>query len=599
MQAQSKNQTYLDYIAQYRDLAIAQQRKHKVPAAITMAQGILESAAGRSELAVKANNHFGIKCTSDWQGRTINKDDDKANECFRRYARVEDSYEDHSLFLLRKRYESLFALPIGDYKGWAHGLKKAGYATNPRYAYQLIDIIERYDLYKYDGTKDLAVGTSSDGTLRVGTATGTDVSYTNIALKHSDNLYYSYDNLLPPNYTLLNPQPLGTMTSWTGKAEVEGYTKYATAVFTQIDKTTMQPILTREESANMVGGMPLVWDAANNKAVDVPSGAYNIFGTEGDNTPKWIHRDNVYVGSASLAYNKAFNYQYVDCSSLDPDTWYPCVLQLDPNIVTQIYCHTELDNRSHPSWATHAGGFTAILHIEANGGGWGGTAAQEIVYMDYQGFYSGEKPVGYTYSSPSSWFVFYLRGGGVYTLSCDNGRAFTLYPNGTTDTSGAIFNPVDFSPYYITRALMVADLNGTALNAANAVNATNATHAESAWGVSKEVAAGSDDNLVYSKMAGSDFFRIRVGGANEQGYAEIATADDGNEPIYVRQYQVVGSDYFNTIVHQATLLDANGNTSFPGTVSAPNFAGLASESVLTQKIRVGNANPTAGDIWVD
>ena len=148
LQAQSKNQAYLDYIAQYTDLAIAQQRKHKVPAAITMAQGILESAAGHSELAVKANNHFGIKCTSDWQGRTINKDDDKANECFRRYARVEDSYEDHSLFLLRKRYESLFALPIGDYKGWAHGLKACGYATDPKYPEKLIQLIELYELDK-------------------------------------------------------------------------------------------------------------------------------------------------------------------------------------------------------------------------------------------------------------------------------------------------------------------------------------------------------------------------------------------------------------------------------------------------------------------
>ena len=148
MQALSKNQAYLDYIAQYRDLAIAQQRKHKVPAAITMAQGILESAAGRSELAVKANNHFGIKCTSDWQGRTIHRDDDKSNECFRRYARVEDSYEDHSLFLLRKRYESLFALPIGDYKGWAHGLKACGYATDPKYPEKLIQLIELYELDK-------------------------------------------------------------------------------------------------------------------------------------------------------------------------------------------------------------------------------------------------------------------------------------------------------------------------------------------------------------------------------------------------------------------------------------------------------------------
>jgi flagellum-specific peptidoglycan hydrolase FlgJ len=109
LQGQSKNQLYIDYIEQYRDLAIEQQRKHKVPAAITMAQGILESGAGQSELATKANNHFGIKCTSDWTGRTITRDDDKKNECFRRYAEVEDSYEDHSLFLKRKRYESCFA----------------------------------------------------------------------------------------------------------------------------------------------------------------------------------------------------------------------------------------------------------------------------------------------------------------------------------------------------------------------------------------------------------------------------------------------------------------------------------------------------------
>lgn len=148
LQAQTKNQAYLDYIAKYSDMAIEQQRKHKIPAAITMAQGILESSAGRSELATQANNHFGIKCTSDWKGRTINKDDDKANECFRRYANVEDSYEDHSLFLLRKRYESLFALPIGDYKAWAYGLKACGYATDPKYPEKLIQLIELYELDK-------------------------------------------------------------------------------------------------------------------------------------------------------------------------------------------------------------------------------------------------------------------------------------------------------------------------------------------------------------------------------------------------------------------------------------------------------------------
>ncbi len=449
---------------------------------------------------------------------------------------------------------------------------------------------------KYDGTKDLAVGTSSDGTLRVGTATGTDVSYTNIALKHEDNLYYSYDNLLPPNYTLLNPQPLGTMTSWTGKAEVEGYTKYATAVFTQIDKTTMQPVLTRNESNNMANAMPLIWDSIGTKAVTKNATAANqIFETDANGNPGWADAANVSVGSATWAPNKAFSYQYIDCSSLDPDTWYPCVLQLDTNIVAQIYCHTALDNRSHPSWATHAGGFTAILHIEANGGGWGTTAAQEIVYMDYQGFYSGEKPVGYTYSSPSNWFIFYLRGGGVYTLSCDNGRAFTLYPNGIADVSGANWTSTSTPPAAITRALMVADLNGTASLANNAVNAANATNATYATEVVKTVPADNEGDLVYATMGDNDQFRLRIGGGSNAGWVALDTADDAAEPILVRQYTGV----FTNLIRQATLLDGSGNTSFPGTVTAPNFAGLASESVLTQKIRVGNSNPTAGDIWVD
>lgn len=162
-QGQSQNPTYVAYINQYRDMAIEQQRKHKVPAAITMAQGILESAAGTSELATQANNHFGIKCTSDWIGRTINKDDDKANECFRRYAEVSDSYEDHSLFLLRKRYESLFALPIGDYKAWAHGLKACGYATDPKYPEKLINLIETYNLQALTFDENLkAAGFVSD-----------------------------------------------------------------------------------------------------------------------------------------------------------------------------------------------------------------------------------------------------------------------------------------------------------------------------------------------------------------------------------------------------------------------------------------------------
>ena len=144
--AQSLSPAYLAYIDAYRDMAIEQQRKHQVPAAITMAQGLLESAAGKSDLALNANNHFGIKCGGDWVGRKTYKDDDHANECFRVYADVMDSYEDHSLFLLRKRYESLFALAIDDYQGWAYGLKTCGYATDPKYPEKLIRIIEQYDL---------------------------------------------------------------------------------------------------------------------------------------------------------------------------------------------------------------------------------------------------------------------------------------------------------------------------------------------------------------------------------------------------------------------------------------------------------------------
>lgn len=155
LQGQTKNPTFVQYIEKYKPLAIDQQRKHKVPAAITIAQGLLESAAGTSELAQNSNNHFGIKCTSDWKGKTVTADDDKAGECFRRYAEVSDSYEDHSLFLLRPRYEALFALPIGDYKSWAHGLRACGYATDPNYPEKLIKLIELYNLQELTFDKSL------------------------------------------------------------------------------------------------------------------------------------------------------------------------------------------------------------------------------------------------------------------------------------------------------------------------------------------------------------------------------------------------------------------------------------------------------------
>lgn len=151
IQAQPRNKQYESYIKKYRELAVEEMKKYHIPASITLAQGLLESGAGKSELARESNNHFGIKCGGDWRGKTVSHDDDARGECFRAYKHPKDSYEDHSKFLVgRPRYASLFKLKITDYKGWARGLKKAGYATNPRYADQLIGIIELYELYKYD-----------------------------------------------------------------------------------------------------------------------------------------------------------------------------------------------------------------------------------------------------------------------------------------------------------------------------------------------------------------------------------------------------------------------------------------------------------------
>ncbi|MDF2447572.1 MAG: glycoside hydrolase family 73 [Bacteroidota bacterium] len=136
-----------EYIAAYKDDAIKEMHLHKVPACITLAQGMLESGNGNSLLCRNANNHFGIKCHKEWGGDTYIMDDDSAGECFRKYDNVLDSYSDHSMFLYsRSRYKSLFDLSPGDYKGWCYGLKAAGYATDPKYAERLIALIERYKL---------------------------------------------------------------------------------------------------------------------------------------------------------------------------------------------------------------------------------------------------------------------------------------------------------------------------------------------------------------------------------------------------------------------------------------------------------------------
>lgn len=151
-QGMTWNQRYQNYINTYRDVAIYEMLKYGIPASITMAQGILESGAGQSELAQKGNNHFGIKC-HDWRGPSMKRDDDEAGECFRVYVSPFESYEDHSKFLLRPRYQRLFSLRKTDYVGWAKGLKACGYATNPRYAQLLIDLIRRYNLDALDNER--------------------------------------------------------------------------------------------------------------------------------------------------------------------------------------------------------------------------------------------------------------------------------------------------------------------------------------------------------------------------------------------------------------------------------------------------------------
>ena len=148
------NPKTLDYIEKYAALAVKEMHKYKIPASITLAQGILESGNGRSQLATKSNNHFGIKCHTSWKGERVYHDDDEKGECFRKYVYVETSYNDHSLFLTqRKRYAFLFKFGIRDYKSWAYGLRKAGYATDKKYPVKLLKIIKDYELYEFDKIK--------------------------------------------------------------------------------------------------------------------------------------------------------------------------------------------------------------------------------------------------------------------------------------------------------------------------------------------------------------------------------------------------------------------------------------------------------------
>jgi flagellum-specific peptidoglycan hydrolase FlgJ len=150
-----KLSTYtLAYIRKYASIAVKEMHEYKIPASITLAQGILESGNGRSVLALKSNNHFGIKCHTQWTGERVYHDDDEKGECFRKYQYPETSYNDHSLFLTqRKRYAFLFDYSIRDYKKWAYGLRKAGYATDKKYPVKLLKIISNYKLYEFDKVK--------------------------------------------------------------------------------------------------------------------------------------------------------------------------------------------------------------------------------------------------------------------------------------------------------------------------------------------------------------------------------------------------------------------------------------------------------------
>ncbi len=153
LQAQRTNQAFWSYIDKYKDWAIEQMHEYRIPASITLAQGLLESNAGRSRLATEANNHFGIKVGGSWTGPYIVQSDDRPNDKFRKYKSARESYVDHSKFLQQKRYQGLYQLGRTDYKGWARGLKAAGYATNPAYAESLIRVIEMYNLQQFDTGK--------------------------------------------------------------------------------------------------------------------------------------------------------------------------------------------------------------------------------------------------------------------------------------------------------------------------------------------------------------------------------------------------------------------------------------------------------------
>ncbi len=181
--SQTLSKNYIDYIEQYAQTAQKQQSEYGIPASIILAQGLLESSAGKSWLAINANNHFGIKC-SEWKGESVKYTDDKKDECFRKYGSVLESYQDHSEFIKnRPRYASLFELDRTDYEGWAHGLKKAGYATDATYAYKLISLIDNYGLHKYDNIQNRNEGLNA--VIKPATKQQGTMGYVNPYSKHT------------------------------------------------------------------------------------------------------------------------------------------------------------------------------------------------------------------------------------------------------------------------------------------------------------------------------------------------------------------------------------------------------------------------------
>lgn len=183
-----------EYVSKWSRIAVEEMIQHNIPASITLAQGILESASGNSDLAVNGNNHFGIKC-HDWTGKKMYKDDDTKNECFRVYSNAEESFVDHSLFLTgRQRYSKLFTFDKTDYKSWAKGLKEAGYATNPKYPDLLIDIIEQLNLTQYDNAGGADMFSLADLTGKQKTEVSTQKSTTVVIASESAHSVLNHTN---------------------------------------------------------------------------------------------------------------------------------------------------------------------------------------------------------------------------------------------------------------------------------------------------------------------------------------------------------------------------------------------------------------------